>query len=222
MKENKIIIKYCFVTVLISFIVAVLVSALALNEDHKICTFVYDICLGLLTGALLSAITATIVYNCQKQEKICVLKSNINKEIERYLDLFYSIEYIYFNGKLYDELIALNMYEENKTWYNSFITSNKTLLKSNIEKLKNIKTINFTKFQADVDKLSKFNKKILIPEYYNFISQIKDIDNLIKYFEIKPLEANIPNVYKKIQNIIFECQNENNEKISDDIRIKKR
>ena len=78
MKENKIIIKCCFVTVLISFIVAVLVSALALNEDHKICTFVYDICLGLLTGALLSAITAIIVYNCQKQEKICVLKSNIN------------------------------------------------------------------------------------------------------------------------------------------------
>ena len=216
MIENKRILIVCSVITAISIILI-----LSLKPDWST-SFKIDILVSISTNSILSAIISSISFYHQRQEVISILKQSIQKEIERYLLVFYSIEYIYFNDKLYSELISLNMYEENRTWYNSFITSNKTLLKSNIEKLKNIKTINFTKFQADVDKLSKFNKKILIPEYYNFISQIKDIDNLIKYFEIKPLEANIPNVYKKIQNIIFECQNENNEKISDDIRIKKR
>lgn len=216
MIENKRILIVCSVITVISIILIRI-----FNRDWS-ASFWINILVSISTNSILSAIISSISFNHQKQETIFKLKESIKKEIEKYLSVFYSIEYIYFNDKLHNELIALNMYEENRTWYNSFITSNKTLLKSNIKKLKSIKTINFTKFQADIDKLSKFNKKILIPEYYNFISQIKDIDNLIKYFEIKPLEANIPNVYKKIQNIIFECQNENNKKISDDIRIKKR
>ena len=220
MKENKIIIKYCFVTVLISFIVAVLVSALALNEDHKICTFVYDICLGLLTGALLSAITATIVYNCQKQEKICVLKSNINKEIERYLDLFYSIEYVYFEDKLSNELKSLGEYERNKSWYESFVLNNKKSLKSNIKKLKKIRTINRKKLQSNINELLKINKKMSIPKYDYFNSKIENIDNLSRYFDFNPIEANIPNVYKEIQDMIFECQNENGKKTLNDIQLK--
>lgn len=218
MKANKKIRSWCVIISLISLIALILINISKIS--NKTYDFLYDISLGICTGALLSALTAAIAYNCQKQEKTCVLKLDIKKEIEKCLDLFYSIEYIYFEDKLSKELKALGEYEKNKEWFESFVYSHKNLLEHNIKKLKNIKKINFEKIQSNIDELSKLDKKISIKEYDYFYSQCKKIENLSRYFDINPLETNIPNVYKKIQDIIFECKNENGEKTSNDIQLK--
>lgn len=218
MEKNKNIRNCCFVVLLISLFIAVVISIS--QSSIKIENFLYDISMEIFTGTFLSGLTAAIVYNYQKREKICALKLDINKEIEEYLVLFYSIEYVYFKDKLSNELKALDKYEKYKIWYESFVSSNENLLKNNIERLKNIRKINYKKLQFNIDELLKINKKISIPEYNYFKSQIEIINNRSRYFDFNPIEASIPNVYKNIQNIIFECRNENGEKTLNDIQLK--
>ena len=90
------------------------------QKDNCLIDYLQIITLNIFTGTILSSLTALISFNTQKEEKIFNLKSSIKKDIEKFGDIFLSIEYIYYKEKLRNELIALNEYENNKTWFEDF------------------------------------------------------------------------------------------------------
>lgn len=222
MKENKIICIICSIITIIFLIISLILFSFNNTNDNDSSTINYlqNIALNIFTGTILSSLTALICFNVQKEEKISKLKSNIKKDITKFEDIFLSIEYIYDKDKLHNELINLKEYENNKTWFESFTFSNKEILKSNIEKLKGLRSISTLELQSNIDELLKLKPKLQIKEFQLFKSQLNTINNLIGYFKINSLESNIPKVYKKIQDIIFECQDENGQQILNDICLK--
>lgn len=211
MRENKFIGIACIIISVIALIIAIL-----LNRDIQI---TYDIFMNLFGGALLSGIIAIISYNCQKQEKISELKIEIKSNIDEYKDVFFSIEYVYFSQKLKDELKKLNKYEENQKWFENFISSNKAIMQSNIHKLKKLRLIDGEKIQKELLEIKKIDKKIDIDNYDFINKQIMKIENLTGYFCLSQL--NSESIYEDIQNIIYECQDENGEKTDNSIKVMK-
>lgn len=218
MKENKKICIICFLTTIIFLLISLILFAF--NNDNRTINYLQNITLNIFTGTILSSLTALISFNTQKEEKIFNLKSSIKKEIENFQDIFLSIEYVYDKDKLYKELVDLKEYENNKIWFENFIFSNNDVIKSNIEKLKVLKSISTLELQSNIDELLKLRPKLQINEFQLFKSQLNTINNLVGYFKINSLESNIPKVYKKIQDIIFECQDENGQQILNDVCLK--
>ena len=218
MKENKKICIICFLTTIIFLLISLILFAF--NNDNRTINYLQNITLNIFTGTILSSLTALISFNTQKEEKIFNLKSSIKKEIENFQDIFLSIEYVYDKDKLYKELVDLKEYENNKIWFENFIFSNNDVIKSNIEKLKVLKSISTLELQSNIDELLKLKPKLQINEFQLFKSQLNTINNLVGYFKINSLESNIPKVYKKIQDIIFECQDKNGQQILNDVCLK--
>ena len=88
MKENKNIAIICVIITFISFIFALILCD---NKNDLASGFFLDIC----TGAILSGIISVITYNVQKNEKIFRIKENIKEEVEKYINIFDKIEYVY-------------------------------------------------------------------------------------------------------------------------------
>lgn len=218
MKENKKICIICFLTTIIFLLISLILFAF--NNDNRTINYLQNITLNIFTGTILSSLTALISFNTQKEEKIFNLKSSIKKKIENFQDIFLSIEYVYDKDKLYKELVDLKEYENNKIWFENFIFSNNDVIKSNIEKLKVLKSISTLELQSNIEELLKLKPKLQINEFQLFKSQLNTINNLVGYFKINSLESNIPKVYIKIQDIIFECQDENGQQILNDVCLK--
>ena len=194
MKENKNIAIICVIITFISFIFALILCD---NKNDLASGFFLDIC----TGAILSGIISVITYNVQKNEKIFRIKENIKEEVEKYINIFDKIEYVYDKKEMERELKEANLYELNKDWLENFIKSNEEIKKQNIKILKKISNPSMEYLKRQISELKKVCKKIEILEIDTLSDKIKDIYSQAMVIEIAISSKN--ERYFRIQKKIF-------------------
>lgn len=212
MKENKRISIICFgITILFLF------CSIVLKENEKL-SLLYDISLGVFTGALLSFVTAIISYYTLKEEKIKNLKEQIQKDITKYIEILETIKYVFFKEKLEKELKENNVYNENEEWANSFIEINLTTMEFNIRRLKYSKRINIEQICKNIEELSKLkNKREYAIKFKDIKEKILKIRNMISFCGFHKMQDKIS--YKEVQEIIFVNEDNEGNIIDNDIEI---
>ena len=194
MKENKNIAIICVIITFISFIFALILCD---NKNDLASGFFLDIC----TGAILSGIISFITYNVQKNEKIFRIKENIKEEVEKYINIFDKIEYVYDKKEMERELKEANLYELNKDWLDNFIKSNEEIKKQNIKIVKKISNPSMEYLKRQISELKKVCKKIEILEIDTLSDKIQDIYSQAMVIEIAISSKN--ERYFRIQKKIF-------------------
>lgn len=194
MKENKNIAIICVIISVVSFIFALILCD---NKNDLASGFFLDIC----TGAILSGVIAAITCYAQKNEKIFRIKENIKEEVEKYINIFDKIEYVYDKKEMERELKEANLYELNKDWLDNFIKSNEEIKKQNIKILKKISNPSMEYLKRQISELKKVCKKIEILEIDTLSDKIQDIYSQAMVIEIAISSKN--ERYFRIQKKIF-------------------
>ena len=210
MKENKIIGICCLIISVICLIGAYYFKVF----EHE---FLWNLALGIATGAILSMVIAIITFFLQKKERITELKADIKEEIEKYTRILDSFEYIYFEDKLEEEIKELEFNKVNETWKNSFIESNKQLEKINKKKLICLGQLNIEYLSKKIEELSKLDKKIEFDRFELTKNKIKEVKQNTVFMNFDKIHEE--RHYKNIQNIMFECRDDDGKKIDKDIKI---
>lgn len=212
MKENKIIGITCLgISIIFSFLAWILKI-----WGHE---FLENLTLDIASGAILSMITAIIIYFIQKNERITELKAEIRESLEKYITILDPFEYIYFDEKLEKEMKELGLYESNKRWKEGFVKSNQGLEKSNKKRLANLKRLNDIEYLSKkIEEISKLDKKINFDKFEVTKNKIKEINQNVIFMNFDKI--NEEKYYKNIQDIMFECRDEKGEKTNKDIKNK--
>lgn len=213
MNENK---RISIVSVIVCIIS--LLMAIFLSKEGK--TLIYDLSLGIFTGAIISAITAIISFFTSKEEKIRNVIEEIENICEQYNIAFNSLDFVYFPDKLEKELKEKEIYEENEEWLYIRTKNNGKDMLRNLEKLSTLKLICY-KLENLLNvllslKIGKQKKKIInrFIDLNNKIKHIISLSNLIK-IEIGDVYINYP----EIQNSLYKIRDKNGNEIKEYIEI---
>ena len=202
MSENKRILIVCIGITIICIILIVV-----FNSDW-FSTFATNIFISIGTGSISSALVSYISFKYQKREIISTLKRTIYEEIEDYLDLFYSIDYIYFKDRLSHDLKDLDMNEDEINWLDSLILNNQNMKIQNIKTLNKLKNLNSKHLHDNINKLSQLQSKLNTEDCLYALDKIEEVKNRIIHFEFSVLDKNT--LYEQIQNIIFRNESTTN------------
>ena len=194
MRENKWI---CGFSILITIICIIIICFS--NRETKI----YDIALGILTGAFISATVSLASYYSIKRENKNKVIDMIIENLKKYIKILETINYVYDKRKLKEELEEKNSYEENSEAYTELVECNDKKINENIKNIMKMKQIDKEEFEKLFKDLLKLEKKKVPEDEIKYIVQsIEKIINLSETYIFFQNKAGI--IYSEIQNIIYQ------------------